>query len=190
MPKKTRKTVIKKKEKKWFKVFAPALLGEAEVGRTLGIDKKHILNRTIKTSLGLIMGEPSKHKILITLKIKEINENKAITELVKYRLDPVYKKRMVRRNTSLILNNQKLLTKDGKNIIIQSFLITSFRAKGKQKKDLRKALNEEVKELVRENTFNDLILKTINKKIQNNLKNKIKKVYPLNYAEIDKIVLK
>ncbi len=190
MPKKTRRTVIKKKEKKWFKVFAPKLLGETEIGRTLAVDKKHVIGRTIKTSLGLILNNPSKHKIMINLKITSVHESKATTTIMKYQLDPVYRKRMVRRNTSLILNNQKISTKDGKNIQIQSFLVTSYRAKGKQKKDLRKTLEEEIKKVVQKNSFDDLILQVIDKKIQKNLKTKIKKIYPLNYVEIDKIVLK
>jgi len=185
----TRKTVIKKKEKKWFKIFSPKIFGENEIGRTPATEGSKVIGRNLKTTLGLIMNDPTKHRILITLRVNSVKEQNARTHVVYYKLDPAYKKRMIRRNTTLITINQVLLTKDDKKIRIQAFLVTSHRVKGKQEKDLRKALMNEVKNFVGETQYEEILKKCASKKIQSEMKKKLNKIYPLNHVEIDKIVL-
>ena len=109
---KAKRTGLKKKKKVWFSVISPKSFGGIEIGETLGYDQTAIIGRKITMNLSSVSNTRKQQNVVVSLNINEVKDNKAQTELVGYKLEPAFVKRMARKGKSKISNTFKLKTKD------------------------------------------------------------------------------
>ncbi len=184
---KAKRTGLKKKKKVWFSVISPKSFGGIEIGETLGYDQTAIIGRKITMNLSSVSNTRKQQNVVVSLNINEVKDNKAQTELVGYKLEPAFVKRMARKGKSKISNTFKLKTKDEVSVVIKPVLVT----RNKVNRGLRVALFNSCEEYINSNvknlTFDKLCDSVINQDFQKELKKVVGKVYPLGAVAIREI---
>lgn len=178
---KPRKKTVKKK---WYAIMAPKQFRNQEIGETVATDPSKITGRIIETNIMQLTGEPRKQSIRIVLRITDVKENTAQTEIIAYKIAPSYLKRNIRKNVGKIEDSFITETKDKAKIRIKPFMTTRKRAVMEVKKQIRKQTQEYIKEYVKKKTFQELITSAIAGTLQKDIREKAKKLYPLSSCEL------
>ena len=114
MSKSTTKKVsrIKTRKKAWFKIFAPQVFGNKEIGETYLPAAENALGRLLKISLKDITGNVKDQNAYIGFKIAKAEGSALRTEVISYQLTPASVKRLVRKNTARLDDYFTFTTKD------------------------------------------------------------------------------
>ncbi|MCD6403776.1 hypothetical protein DRN62_03860 [Nanoarchaeota archaeon] len=170
----------------WYKILAPKVFNEQEIGQTLG---SNLVGRVVKLPLSRLIDDITKQHIHLFLRLKEVEDGVVRTEIKGYELSRAYLARLVRRRTSRIDSIDKVKTKDGKEIVVKSMLITAHKATQRQRYLLRKRLSQYIQKVVPEYNWEAFILALAVGRFQSEIKRRLKKIYPIRHAEIRKVEL-
>ena len=178
------KLQAKIKRKIWFPVVATSHFNNVEIGETLVVQPSALVGRNLSTSLGLLTNDSKSQNVKVTFKVKEIKDNKALTELVKYEIASGSLKRMVHKGKEKIDDSFKLKTKDGVNVRIKPFIVTKAAAKRSILSALRKKTRELLADYLKKYDYEAFFQDIIRFKIQTIMKKELKKIYPLAQFQI------
>ncbi len=187
---KTRKVIVKKKPKNWYKLLAPEVFNSQEVGTTLAETPESLVGRTITISLGTLLNDVTKHGINLKLQAVSTEKHSAATKIIQFELTRPYLSRFLRKNTSFIYSNDYVKTKDEVPVKVKTIIITSFKSKGKQKSDLRKAIKELVAKQVVNYNYEAFITAASANKLQAEMQSALRVIYPIKSVVIQKIEYK
>jgi len=187
---KERKTLkTSKVKKKWYQILAPKEFNEMLIGETPLLDQRLLMNKVISINLMSLTRDIKKQKIIMKFKVVGLKENKAITEVIGYKMVPAFIKRIIRRERDNLHCSFICKTSDEKNVRLKPLIITLNKTKGAVINSLMNTLKVNLIEYVRKITYTELVNDLISHKLQSNLKNSLKKIYPLRSLEIKEMVL-
>lgn len=178
------KTAVKVKKKKWFEIYAPALFNEQPVGETFVTEKELVAGKTLKINLMELTRDIKKQHIVVTLKVNDVKENRATTEVMAFQIVPSAIKRQVRRRRDKLDDSFACRTADKKLVRIKPVMLTAFNAKGSVQTTLYRAMRRLVAATLKRLSYDDLMRDIVSQKLQNYLKDNLSKVYPLRYCDI------
>ena len=144
MAKDTKKKVsrVKGKRKTWFKVLAPKLFGEKEIGESyLGSSEKSV-GRLLKVNLRELTGNSKDQNVYVDLEISSVDGSTLKTSTTGFKLTAAFVKRLVRKNADKVDDFFILKTKEGKEVILKLLVITKNKVQRSVKTELRKKLKE------------------------------------------------
>jgi small subunit ribosomal protein S3Ae len=176
--------MAKPKTKKWIEITGPKIFNEVPIGQTAYLDAKNLKGRKVKVNLSNLIGDFSKQHINLGFKIKDVVDEKAITEVESFKIQKQYIVRRVRRGSSKIESINDIKLKDGAKVRIKSVCITAFASQTQQKKGLQAKLSENVEKLCAEYNFEALVLALCSDKIKNSVHSKLNKTYPVRFFEV------
>jgi len=176
------KTKIKKK--KWIPIVAPKIFKEAELGETTVSESDLVLGKTIKATLMDLIGDIKKQNTEISFKVKEIKENKALTEIVGYKIALSSIRRLVRRGKDKVDNSFICITADNKKVNIKPFLVTRFKVKKSVINAINKLAVSFLSKQIKTMKYEDLISALISNKLTGSLRSAMAKIYPLKVCLI------
>ena len=107
-----------------------------------------------------------------------------------YELTATHVKKLVRKNTDRIDDYFALTTKEGKNIVIKTLIITQSKSQRSVRGQLRKKLSDFLAEEAKNSTFDVLVENLATRKIQMTLKKILYKIYPINEVAVRVLILK
>ena len=93
----SRKVKDKWKSKEWYKLRAPRMFNEAEIGETPSADPAFILGRTVEVTVQELTGDYSKMNIKLKFKVTDVDGYDAKTVFVGHELTSEYVRRLTRR---------------------------------------------------------------------------------------------
>lgn len=172
------------KSKQWFNVVAPDMMGLQEVGETLSSDPELLLGRVIEVTLGDLTNDFSKQNIKLELKIDQVGGDSAYTKFIGHELTRDYLRSLVKRQTSMIVANIDVTTKDGYKIRLKPTCFTIKRAKSSQIKDIRQLMTNIIRRKARELDFDTFIQDAVLGKLSAQIYRDVKSIYPLRRVEI------
>jgi len=175
------------KGKEWYKIIAPKFFEEKILGETPADDVKKLISRTIEVPLVLITNNMNKFYIKVKFKIISVEGNKAYTEFVGLECLRDYISRMIRHGINRIDVVQKLKTKDEKNVVVKSIIITNRKVNKGVEKEIRKLVIEILKKIVTENKLDDTLAKILDDSIRNKILKEGSKIYPIRSFDIRKM---
>ncbi|MBT5342503.1 hypothetical protein HOL59_02885 [Candidatus Woesearchaeota archaeon] len=179
---------IKIKKKVWYKVIAPKIFGNKEVGESYLQSPDVAVGRKLKVNLKDLTGNIKDQNVQIGLQITNVEGNLLKTSLVSYQLTSQYVKRCIRKNCVRLDDYFLLKTKGGKTIVIKSLMVTINKAQRSVRSKLRKELGELLDAEVKKYDLATFVSLLVNRRIQMEFKRKLKKILPLK--EISVRVLK
>ncbi len=174
-------------KKKWYPIVSPQEFRNVVIGETMSTDPKLLLGRRVKVNYMFLANDAKRQGANITLKITEIKEDKAITQLVKYEMLGSYMRRLVKKNKDKIADSFVCKTKDGVTVRIKPMFITRNRVKSGVLAQLIKKTRSLVTDEVRKLDFKDLINALTSAKLQKGLKHALVKIYPLSVCEFSAV---
>ena len=192
MAKKDKKKVsrIKTKKKVWYKLIAPKLFGNKEIGESYLASAENAIGRKLKISLRDLTGSIRDQNVYIQFGIVKVEGSNLKTSVTGYQLTPAYVKRIVRKNVARLDDYFTLKTKEGKAVILKSLVVTLHRTRKSTKNDLRKQLHILLQEEIGKSEFDIFIGNLINGKIQSGIKKKLSKIFPVKEVAVRVLQLK
>ncbi len=180
------KTVDKWKTKKWFTLVAPKIFNLKELGTTPTQKPKNLENRVIEKTLDQLTGNRKLKHVTIRMKVKEIQELKAYTQIVGHEIKGSYIARMVRRRKSKIDSVLTVFAKNGEKIRITATTLCNIKLKSKKETDIRKIMEEEIIKLTKEKNYENFVGDLLSGELSSNIFKRIKSIAPIKRVEIIK----
>ena len=177
----TRATGVKKT---WFLILAPKLFNSQVVGETLVAEPSKSIGKLVPVNLTSLTGDMRRQNIQIIFKIDNATGSKFYTEIVGYEMLASSLKRLVRRGKNKIDYSFTASTAEGNKVRIKVIMITRGMTKLSSLTGLRKACEENVKRILSQMNYGNLVDDVIHHNIQSNLKKLLNKIYPLKICEI------
>jgi len=174
-----RQTKSKSKRKAWYPVHAPALFGEKEVGETYLFQPEDGLGRCMRVNLKNLTGSLRDQNIYVTLTVNKLEGTQLKTMVKEYALDSGYVKRMVRKNGSRVDSVYSFKTKDEKEVLIKSLVLTYGKSPRSTGVQLREKLHEELTTILAAVDFNEFVNNALSKKVQGDLKKSLNSIFPV-----------
>jgi len=175
---------IKTKRKIWFKIFSPKLFGQKEIGESYLSSADQAIGRKLKVNMKELTGNVRDQNVSINFKINKVDGSSLRTEVIGYQLSTAYVKRSVRKNTGRADSTFKLKTKNGKDVILKSFIVTRNKTQRSVRTILRSKLEEFLKEELNKSDFISFVEKLIAYRIQSIAKKQLSKICPLREVAI------
>jgi small subunit ribosomal protein S3Ae len=178
------------KLKKWYKVVAPPVFGEAFLGTTPADDPDKLIGRVMEVTLFDITGDYSYVHVKLYFQIIRVEGDTAYTRFKGHELLRDYIRSLTRRKSSKITGIFDVWTKDGYGLRLTVMAFTRYRCKTSQKRAIRKIMQEIVTQKAQESTLDELIQLMVFGDQEGSLAQLIderaRKIYPLRKVEVAK----
>lgn len=179
---------LKKKKKIWVGIQAPKEFRIRDIGESLVSLPEQLINKVSQVNLANLTGDPKKQNIYISLKVKEIKENKGLTEIVQFNVAPSYLKRFNRMAKQKAEQSLILKTKDNIEIRIKAMAFSKNKTKNSVLTAVRAKMREFLINNVQSKTYDEIMNEIINFEFQKNLNRELKAIYPLSNVMVKAVI--
>lgn len=153
----SRKIKDKWKVKEWYKVHAPLMFNESEVGETPAIDPDTLHGRVVEVTVNELTGDFSKQHIKIKFQITNIDGHDAKTSFIGHELTSDYVRRLTRRRKTKTDHVVDITTKDGFVLRLKPMSVAERRIQTSQGDAMRHCMVEALTQIGVENTLSDIV---------------------------------
>ncbi|MEK6904751.1 MAG: hypothetical protein AABW87_04120 [Nanoarchaeota archaeon] len=181
------KAEIKIKKKKWVSILAPKEFNNVEVGESICEDISQLVGRKLIVSLMSLTNDPKKQNIKVHLKITDVKNEKANTEIVGYELSGAYIRRITRRSGGKIEDSFLVISKDNVQFRVKPLIIARYYTKRSVLSDIRELVRKNLTEGFKNMNAADLINSIMHNKVQKDIRDAANKIYPVGMCEIKKL---
>lgn len=179
--------MAKQRKKSWYKVIAPKILGEVEVGEVLAFEPKDLSGKTLTLNLMTVTNNPRNRDYNACFEIVNYEDEKAKTRIVGINMQAFAIKKIVRKGRDKLDDSFVLTTKDGIKLRVKPVIITKNNSSNERKTFLRKLtrlfLLDNISSMELENVFVKIIDNSLNK----DLANFLNQHHPVSRVEIRSI---
>src|SRR3989344_701489 len=168
----------------WYRIVGPKLFGQMELGETYLASPEGAVGRNLKINLKDITGNIKDQNAYVKFTVDEVEGTTLKASASGYELTDTSVKRMVRKNTNRLDDYLVFKTKDGRNVVIKTLLVTQTKAQRSVLKQLRQKMKAFLAEEVKNNTFEMVVANLVSRKTQMTLKKILYKIYPVNEAAV------
>lgn len=178
------------KLKKWYDVVVPDYLNAKNpvLGSIISHDESNLVNRTIRVSLADItqkMDEKSLYSTII-FRTVAVRGTQIQSEVVGFEIALSYLKNLARSRKTVIHHFQRIKLKDGREVAVKTFLVTSDSVSATVKRNLRKKLETEIINELRTKTFSEFVNSLIDDSLINRIYKELNRVNPIDHFLIKK----
>jgi len=178
------------KKKKWVSILAPKFFRETEIGQIYVEETAQAIGRTIKVSLMIITGEPSKQNTKVEFRITgQTPEGQLTTDPMGYELNVTGMKKFMRRGRTKLQDSIVMETLDHKKIRIKPVVVTRNEILSGTKKELRRRMTAFLTEQVTKMTFENILVDLASRKFQKTGEDILRKLCPIYTLDIGSIRL-
>ncbi|HLC90691.1 MAG TPA: hypothetical protein VJI15_02895 [Candidatus Nanoarchaeia archaeon] len=181
---------IKVKKKLWYKIISPRIFGLKEMGESYLANPQEGVGRKMKIGLKDLTGNVKDQNVYVSFIVTGANGGKLTTSVIGYQLTPSHVRRLVKKNVDRKDDYFTFTTKEGKEVVAKTLMITINKTKRSVRTELSKQLKEGLAEEISKLDVNTLFNNLVYHKIQLPLKKKLSKVYPLRELAIRHLFLK
>ncbi len=181
-----RKTREAWKAKQWYRVLAPGMFNNAEIGETPAREPEMLLGRVSETSLQDISGDFTKSHIKLYFKINGIKGTDATTEFIGHDMTSDYVRRLTRRRSSKIEDVVDVRTKDGYKVRVKLVAISIGRISSSHQHAIRMQSRETIRALTANMTMPELVKAMVSGELSKAVAKDCKKIRPVKRVEIRK----
>ena len=187
-----RAVVDKWKTKKAFEVIAPTIFNNNIIGTTFAKSADMLVGRTLEVPYSNVIGQGaprSQDKFKLRFEIVSTKGMQAETKLLCFKTAQDYTQSLARKRTSKIYTAQPVKTKDGKRLMVKSFVITVRKINRSKGDAIRKRMRAFIAGEAKKKTSEEFLKDSLSNKTAMILKKDLNKLYPLRHAIVQKIEL-
>lgn len=188
--KETQTSKIKIKKKLWYRILAPQIFGQKEIGETYLSSPEDALGRSMKINLKDLTGNVKDQNIYIDFKVNKVDGSVLKASIKGYQLAATHVKKLVRKNTDRMDDYFVFKSKDGKEVVLKSIIITAHKTQRSVRKQLRTQLKSFFEKELKENDFVTFVNDLVTRKIQAGVRKQLHKIYPLKEATVRMLFIK
>jgi len=172
------------KKRKWVELIAPKIFRQMPLGSTYVQELEKVSGKVMTINLMAITSNPRNQNIQVSLAVKEIKENKGLTEFVGYEVSKSSIKRMVRRGKTKVESTLNFKTADDQKVIIKLFLICIHEVNKSVATSIRKSAEKFLAVELVKIKYEDFILSLLSNDLAKKLRTHLNKTYPLKTCMI------
>lgn len=180
---------VKIKKKTWFRIVAPQLFGQQEVGETFVEEPETIIGRKVDVNLKELTNNVKDQSAYVSFRMTKVEGTTVHTEPIGYSLTPAYVKRLVRKNTSRLDDYFALTTKAGERIVLKTIMVTRSKVQRSVQKALRSAMKSLLQGELRRTDFTGFLSLLVGGKLRKTF-SALNKITPLREYSIRIMILK
>ncbi len=173
-----------KKKKEWLEVLSSKEFKEISVGETLCFNEENLIGRTLYINLASLTNDARMQNVRVRLVVNEVKNKKAYTKLEGYEVLSAFIRRVVKLDKDRVDDSFIYKTKDNINVVMKPLLITKNKVKHSVLSNLRLTARDFLEKYTGKVSYDELVFDLINYKLQKELKGNLKRIYPLDVAEI------
>jgi small subunit ribosomal protein S3Ae len=177
-------------QKNWFNVQTPDIFDVEEVSETPAEKSSQVEGRTIKEGLNELMDDTGKYYMDVSLKVTEVEGNKAFTEIQGLECSSEFVSRLVSKRSDRFDMVHDLETEDGREVRIKIVGSTLRKTSTNTLKAVREKLQEILKNHAESQMYNEFMENIFTDNIQEEMRDKAEKIYPFRELEIRKTELR
>ena len=182
----SRKITDKWKTKKWFKIIAPKMFNEQEIGETPAQKPQLVEGRVIKIVLGKLTGDRKAKHIEVKFKVSDVQGDRASTVVIGHEVRPSYIGRLVRRRKSKIDAIATVKTKDGKKARITAVTVCGTKVDRSIETKIRKIMLDELNSEAPKKDFDELFQEYVSGNTSSKIFKASKDLAPIKRIEVTK----
>lgn len=183
------KGMEKWKEKQWFNIYPPEILGNNIIGEMPADDEKGVIGRIIKSSMSWITNRMEHSFMVVGLKVTHVNGNAAHTQIKYIEETYSYLHSLVRRHSSVIYTVDRLKDSKGKPVTLKLLIVTNNKITTPKRKAIRKGISELTKRYAGARESGELVKDIIDGKFQGECTKEVADIAEVSKLEIKKIEL-
>ena len=172
--------------KEWYKVHAPRMFNEAEIGETPSADPEYVLGRTAEVTVQDLTGDFSKMHIKLKFKVTSVDGYDAKTSFIGHDLTSDYVRRLTRRRKTKTDHVVDVVTKDGFTYRIKTMSIAERRIQSSQEDGMRRIIAETLVAIGQEKTLSEIVKDIVSGDLAKDLARACRVVIPIKRIEIRK----
>lgn len=176
-------------QKNWYDIQAPDIFDKDEVGETPAEKDSQVIGRTVKQDLTELLNGSDKYYVDVSLKVVEVEGNKAFTEIDGMECSKEFVSRMIRKRSDRMDLVFKTDTKDDRKVRVKVVGATVKSTSTNTLKDARKKIREMIDEKASEQAYNEFMENIFMDEIQREVRDEVGKIYPFRELEIRKTEL-
>ena len=181
-----RKVKDKWKAKEWYKIHAPKMFNEAEIGDTPSADPEFVIGRTVEVTVQDLTGDFSKMHIKLKFKVNATEGMDAKTVFVGHDLTSDYVRRLTRRRKTKTDHVVDFYTQDGFKYRIKTMSIADRRIQSSQEEGMRAIITETLTNMGKEMTLSEIVKAIISGNLSRDLAKACHVVIPIKRIEVRK----
>ena len=179
-----RKVRDKWKAKEWYKIHAPRMFNEAEIGETPSADPEYVIGRTVEVTVQDLTGDFSKMHIKLRFKVSSVDGHDAKTEFIGHDLTSDYVRRLTRRKKTKTDHVVDIVTKDGFSYRIKTMAIADKRIQSSQEDAMRRVIGETLVAMGQEQTLSQMVKAIVSGDLAKDLARACRIIIPIKRIEI------
>jgi small subunit ribosomal protein S3Ae len=181
-----RKVKDRWKAKEWYKIHAPMMFNQIQLGETPSADATSLIGRTTEVTVHDLTGDFSKMHVKLKFKVDDVRGFEAHTIFIGQDLTSDYIRRLTRRKKTKTDHVIDVTTKDGYKVRIKPMSITDQRIQASQESAVRNLMTAETQKLAADMTISELVKAVISGELAKRLSIVSKVIVPIKRVEIRK----
>ena len=181
-----RKVKDRWKAKEWYKIHAPMMFNQVQLGETPSADAASLIGRTTEVTVHDLTGDFSKMHVKLKFKVDDVRGFEAHTIFIGQDLTSDYIRRLTRRKKTKTDHVIDVTTKDGYKVRIKPMSITDQRIQASQESAVRNLMTAETQKLAADMTISELVKAVISGELAKRLSIVSKVIVPIKRVEIRK----
>src|SRR3989338_4827122 len=189
-PEGQKESKTKTARKSWYKVMAPKSFGQRELGETYLASPESAVGRTLRYNLKELTGNVKDQNAYVFFRIDRAAAALLHTLPVGYELSLSSIKRMVKKNTTRLDDYFAGFSKDNKQVVVKSIIITGFKVQRSVGQALRRELQDTLRETLQKEDFAAFIGSLAGGKLRSERRKRLPRIYPLKEVTVRMVELK
>jgi len=177
-------------QKNWYEVQAPSIFDEDTVTETPAEKDSQVIGRTVKEGLNDLMENADKYYADVSLKVTDVEGNKAFTEIDEMECSSEFVSRMIREGSDRFDFVHDLQTADDRTVRIKFVGATLRRTSSKKLSAVRNQIKEILEEKGETQSYEEIMENIFADNLQEEIRDKADEIYPFRQLEVRKTELK
>jgi small subunit ribosomal protein S3Ae len=177
------------KKKKWFDIIADDSFDGKEIGKTIAIEGKELIGRTIKKGLDELTNNIRDSSHYIIFKINKVTATKAESDIFSFDTKHGFLRRIIRRQKSKIESVFYVSSKDHHKLKLKVLFISGTKYPTALRAQARKTMVDYFTNEAKEKTIKELWSDLIFQKLSENAKKQLAKLGFVNKVVVTKAKL-
>ncbi|MDD1766242.1 MAG: 30S ribosomal protein S3ae [Methanomassiliicoccales archaeon] len=180
----TRKVKDRWRAKEWYKIHAPKMFNEMQIGETPSGDPSSLVGRTTEVTVHDLTGDFSKMHIKLKFKVNDVTGLDAHTVFVGQDLTSDYIRRLTRRKRTKTDHVVDARTKDGFLVRVKPMCVTEKRIQASQETAIRTIMTSHLHKTIADMSISDVVKSVISGDMAKDLSRSTKIIVPTKRIEI------
>lgn len=174
------------KGKSWYRLEAPDMFNNKELGEVLGATEESIVGRKVEKGATDLVSGSNKYYFTVFLKVDRVENGVGKCKFIGHMCSRDFISRMIRRRSKRVDSRTKVTTSDGVDVVVKTVCATINSVGASKQTGIRKKIEKVLEEEASDMTLEEFVNSIFSGKVQSNLKENCDEVYPLRQIEIRK----